>query len=97
MFKNLAPNDLSKIVALNLQELVGMMKERGIYLEFTPEALREIAKLGYDPAFGARPLRRVIEEKVRAPLSEAILGKKVAKGNRVKLVFENDKFDFVNE
>ena len=97
VFKNLAPNDLSKIVALNLQELVGMMKERGIYLEFTPEALREIAKLGYDPAFGARPLRRVIEEKVRAPLSEAILGKKVAKGNRVKLVFENDKFDFVNE
>jgi ATP-dependent Clp protease ATP-binding subunit ClpC len=97
VFKNLMPDDLSKIVALNLQELVGIMKERGIYLTFTPEALREIAKLGYDPAFGARPLRRVIDAKVRAPLSEAILGKKVAKGNRVKLIYENDKFDFVNE
>ncbi|MDR3581653.1 MAG: ATP-dependent Clp protease ATP-binding subunit [Candidatus Pacebacteria bacterium] len=97
IFKNLAPDDLSKIVALNLQELVGMMKDRGIYLSFTPEALHEIAKLGYDPAFGARPLRRVIDEKVRAPLSEAILGKKVMKGNRVRLVYENDKFDFVSE
>lgn len=97
IFKNLAPDDLSKIVALNLRELSDMMKERGIYLEFAPEALHEIAKLGYDPAFGARPLRRVIDEKVRAPLSEAILGKKVLKGNRVKFVFADGKFDFIGE
>lgn len=97
VFKNLMPNDLSKIVELNLQEIVAMMKDRGIHLDFAPEALREIAKLGYDPAYGARPLRRVIDEKVRAPLSEAILGKKVIKGNRVKLVYVNDKFDFVSE
>jgi ATP-dependent Clp protease ATP-binding subunit ClpA len=97
VFKNLAPDDLLKIVALNLQELVDMMKERGIYLTFTAEALKQLAKLGYDPAFGARPLRRVIDEKVRAPLSQAILGKKVLKGNRVQLTYENDKFDFVSE
>ena len=97
IFKNLEPDDLMKIVALNMQELVSMMKEKGIYLDFAPEALKEIAKLGYDPAYGARPLRRVIDEKVRAPLSQAILGKKVLKGNKVKLVYQNDAFDFVAE
>ncbi len=52
-------------------------------------------KLGYDPAFGARPLRRVIDEKIRAPLSEAIIAKKIKKGARVKLVLKSDSsFDF---
>ncbi len=97
IFKNLDPDDLMKIVQLNVQELVSIMKEKGIYLDFAPEALKEIAKLGYDPAYGARPLRRVIDEKVRAPLSQAILGRKVLKGNRVKLIYQNDTFDFVAE
>jgi ATP-dependent Clp protease ATP-binding subunit ClpC len=97
VFKNLEPADLTKIVAFNVRDLAAMVKQQGIYLDFSPEALNEIAKLGYDPAFGARPLRRVIDEKVRAPLSEAILAKKVVKGSKVKLVFANDKFDFVNE
>jgi ATP-dependent Clp protease ATP-binding subunit ClpA len=97
VFKNLEPADLTKIVAFNVRDLAAMVKQQGIYLDFAPEALNEIAKLGYDPAFGARPLRRVIDEKVRAPLSEAILAKKVVKGSKVKLVFANDKFDFVSE
>jgi ATP-dependent Clp protease ATP-binding subunit ClpC len=97
VFKNLEPGDLTEIVTFNLRDLVDMVKEQGIYLDFAPEALNEIAKLGYDPAFGARPLRRVIDEKVRAPLSEAILAKKVVKGSKVKLTFANDKFDFVSE
>ncbi len=97
VFKNLGPEDLMKIVVMNLAELVDTMKEKGIYLDFDPDALREIAKLGYDPAYGARPLRRVIDEKVRAPLSRAILGRNVLKGNRVKLVYVNGVFDFVPE
>jgi ATP-dependent Clp protease ATP-binding subunit ClpA len=53
-------------------------------------------KLGYDPAFGARPLRRVIDEKIRAPLSEAMLAKKIVKGSRVLLVADQDgKFSFM--
>lgn len=57
--------------------------------------LAYFAKLGYDPAFGARPLRRVIEEKLKAPLAQAILQKKVSKGSRVKLVVNGDGVDFV--
>ncbi len=97
VFRDLMPDDLAKIVAINLRDLVESAREQGIALDLAPEALKQIAKLGYDPAFGARPLRRVIDERVRAPLSEAILAKKVAKGEKVKLTYADDKFDFVSE
>jgi ATP-dependent Clp protease ATP-binding subunit ClpC len=97
IFKNLGPDDLGKIVRINLGELAALIKDQGIYLEFDPAAIQQLVRLGYDPAFGARPLRRVIDEKLRAPLSEAILAKKINKGNRVKLVMNGDAFDFVSE
>jgi ATP-dependent Clp protease ATP-binding subunit ClpA len=97
IFKNLEPKELAQIVTLNLQELTETVKKQGIVIEFDPEAVTKLTKLGYDPAFGARPLRRVIEEKIRAPLSEAILGKKIIKGSRVKVVVKEEIFDFVAE
>lgn len=96
IFKNLEPGDLSKIVEFNLGELALRVKEQGISLDFDPSAVAQISKLGYDPAFGARPLRRTIDERVRAPLSEALLAKKIKKGDKVTLKFENENFDFVN-
>jgi len=95
IFKNLEPKVLSKIVEFNLREIIDAMKEQGIFLEFDPAAILQLAKLGYDPQFGARPLRRVIDDKVRAPLSEAVLSKKVAKGARVRFVVAGEGFDFV--
>jgi len=97
VFKNLAPADLEKIVVLNLEELSNTVKEQGIVLEFDPSAITEIVKLGYDPAFGARPLRRTIDEKIKAPLASAILGKTIAKGDRARLVYQNDAFVFIPE
>ncbi len=95
VFRDLAPQDLVKIVVINLQELVAAVKVRGIMLSFSDEAIARIAKLGYDPQFGARPLRRVIDEYVRAPLAEALLAKKVAKGERVTCTVKGEEFDFV--
>ena len=87
IFKNLEPNELTKIVVLNLQELAESVKGQGIALDLSdPAAMQQLVKLGYDPAFGARPLRRVIDEKLKAPLARAILAKKVEKGSRLKLV-----------
>ncbi len=98
VFRNLGPDELGKIVSLNLNELAETVKAQNIYLEFDPEAVKLLTKLGYEPAFGARPLRRVIEEKIRAPLAEAILAKKVEKGKKLKLVAKGaDGFDFVTE
>jgi len=83
---------------LNLRELAETVKAQNIYLDFDPNAVKLLTKLGYDPAFGARPLRRVIEDKIRAPLAEAILAKKVEKGKKLKLVCkETDGFEFISE
>jgi ATP-dependent Clp protease ATP-binding subunit ClpA len=96
VFKNLEPEDLATIVAFNLREVAEMVQAQGIFLEFDPDAITKIAKMGYDPAFGARPLRRVIDEQIRAPLSEAILSKKIVKGARVKFIVKDEGFDFVS-
>jgi ATP-dependent Clp protease ATP-binding subunit ClpC len=97
VFKNLEMSELPQIVQINLSELVAAVKAQGITLSFSAEAITKIAKLGYDPAYGARPLRRAIDEYIRAPLSEALLAKKIAKGARVTCTIKDDKFDFANE
>ena len=56
-----------------------------------------IAKMGYDPAFGARPLRRVVDEHVRAPLSEALLSKRIIKGSHVVCTVKDQSLDFTNK
>src|SRR5258708_5664677 len=57
IFRNLESSELGKIVTLNLNELAETLKAQSIYLDFDPEAVKLLTKLGYDPAFGARPLR----------------------------------------
>jgi ATP-dependent Clp protease ATP-binding subunit ClpA len=94
VFKNLEPSELPKIVQINLDELCATCKLQGITLSFSPEAIAKIAKLGYDPQYGARPLRRVIDEHIRAPLSEALLAKTIVKGARVTCNVKDDKFAF---
>jgi ATP-dependent Clp protease ATP-binding subunit ClpC len=97
IFKNLEPDQLTKIVENNLQELAETVKDQGIFISFASDAVKRLAQLGYDPAFGARPLRRVVDEKIREPLSRGILSKTIEKGSRVKLVLKGDEFEFVNE
>ncbi len=95
VFKDLNPSDLEKIVALNLADVAGAVKNQGIELAFDPAVVKQFAKWGYDPAFGARPLRRVIDEKLRAPLAGEILKKKVSRGGSIKLILKGEKLEFV--
>ncbi|MBI2010889.1 MAG: ATP-dependent Clp protease ATP-binding subunit [Candidatus Colwellbacteria bacterium] len=82
VFRNLEPVHLREIVKLQLKELGRLLDEtQGIKLEYTDAAVELLARLGYEPAFGARPLRRVIEDKIKAPLSEKI----IARGSLIKL------------
>jgi ATP-dependent Clp protease ATP-binding subunit ClpC len=94
IFKNLEVGELPQIVQINVNELVAAVKAQGITLTFSPEAITRIAKIGYDPQFGARPLRRAIDEYIRAPLSEALLAKKIAKGDSVVCTVKDDAFMF---
>jgi ATP-dependent Clp protease ATP-binding subunit ClpC len=96
VFKNLEPADLEKIVILNLKELSSAVSAQGIKIEFDPAAIKQLVKLGYDPAYGARPLRRVIDEKIRAPLAQEILRRKITRGGGVKLILSGEDFEFVS-
>lgn len=95
VFKNLSPAEMKKIAELNLRDLAELTEKQGITLTFADSAAAEIAKLGYEPAYGARPLRRVIDEYLKAPLAEKLLKKEFEKGSRVKVVFEGGEFKFI--
>ncbi|MBM3256839.1 MAG: ATP-dependent Clp protease ATP-binding subunit [Candidatus Liptonbacteria bacterium] len=94
VFKNLSPDDLRKIAGLQLKELGKTLEEQGIALEADASAIDLLVKLGYEPQFGARPLRRVIEEKIRAPLSEEILKGNASRGTTLTVRGEGDAFRF---
>jgi ATP-dependent Clp protease ATP-binding subunit ClpC len=74
VFRSLSKSDIQQIVQLELDKVARRLDEHAITLSATPAALDTLAELGYDPEMGARPLRRVIQQKVEDPLSDALLG-----------------------
>lgn len=93
-FKNLEPEELKQVAAINLRSLAALLKEQDVELSFEDDAVRLIAELGYDPAFGARPLRRAIDENIKSGLSEAILRGEIVPGDSVEVGVEHGKFTF---
>ena len=73
VFKSLGEAEIGKIVDIELADIRKRLAGRGIELELAPEALARLAKAGLDPAFGARPLRRAIENLLEDPLSDDLL------------------------
>ncbi len=96
IFRDLEPKELKSIVGLQLKELSATLAEQGMELTFDPSVADYVVKLGYDPAFGARPMRRVIEEKIRSSLAEKILGGEIEKGTLISVVAEGDALVFKN-
>jgi ATP-dependent Clp protease ATP-binding subunit ClpB len=96
MFTPLSREELKDIVKLQFRQVQQTLEEMGIHLEASEEALDWLAQLGYDPQFGARPLKRVIQKRILNELSKDILAGKVDKEAKIKLdVFEN-QFVFLN-
>ena len=84
VFRDLKPNELDAIVRLRLKELAELLEEKqNVILVYTPQVTELIVKLGYDPSFGARPISRVIRDKIREPLSDKIISGEIKRGNRV--------------
>jgi len=73
VFRALSKGDITQIVDLELGKVSQRLEEHDIFLSASQEALDKLAELGYDPEFGARPLRRVIQQKVEENLSDALL------------------------
>jgi len=96
MFTPLSRDELAEIVALQFEHLRKQLAEMDITLDASPEALDWLAQLGYDPQFGARPLKRVIQKRILNELSKDILAGKVSKDSNIKLDVFDNKFVFLN-
>lgn len=95
VFKALSIDDIRKIAALRLNELSRILLEtQGIEMRISEAAVSEVARLGYDPAFGARPLKAVLSEKIRSVLAEKILKGELKKGGGVSLDVREGEFVF---
>jgi ATP-dependent Clp protease ATP-binding subunit ClpB len=90
-FRSLTAEDLGAIVDIQLQHLSARLAARRITLEVTPAARELVAKVGYDPAFGARPLKRVIQREIGDRLATAILDSTISEGDQVTVDAEGDE------
>ncbi len=84
-FRPLTEEVMEKIVEKFIRELEVQLAERKISISLTPEARAHLATKGYDPAFGARPLSRVLQDELRDPLTDEILFGKLEKGGRIEV------------
>jgi ATP-dependent Clp protease ATP-binding subunit ClpB len=83
LFRPLSRDDLATIVDLQLRRVRELLAERKLSLEVTPEAKAAIAEAGWDPVFGARPLKRAIQKMVQNPLALAVLEGKYGEGDTI--------------
>lgn len=97
VFHPLTQDNINDIAALMLKEVSGRLKNLNINL-FTDEGVKEhLAKKGYDKAFGARPLRRTIQNLVEDKLAEEMLDDNIKEGDTVRIVFEDEKLKFIKQ
>ncbi|QEC79615.1 ATP-dependent chaperone ClpB [Mucilaginibacter ginsenosidivorax] len=96
MFTPLSRNEIQDIVKLQFAQVQHTLAEMGITMEASEEALDWLAQLGYDPQFGARPLKRVIQKKILNELSKQILAGTVDKDSTIKVDMFDNNFVFLN-
>jgi ATP-dependent Clp protease ATP-binding subunit ClpB len=94
VFHPLDERHIHRIVGLQLNRLVGQAAKAGIELEYGESVVDEIARLGYDPVYGARPLKRVIQQQLQNALARELLGGEFVEGDRVAIAFNQDEFTF---
>ncbi len=89
-FRPLSLEVLEQIAAIQCRRVEALLAERGLRMEVAPEALRWLAEAAYEPAYGARPLRRLVQRALQDPLAEALLQGRFAEGQRVRVEMAED-------
>lgn len=97
MFTPLTESDIRKVVELQLKGVVKMLSQQGIVIDTTDEAVELLARLGYDPQYGARPVKRVIQKQILNELSKKILSAEVSAEDVILVDTFEDKIVFRNE
>jgi ATP-dependent Clp protease ATP-binding subunit ClpB len=94
VFRSLGAVQIKQIVRIQVERLMERLKDRRIELSMTDAAIAEIASIGFDPVYGARPLKRAIQNEVMNPLSKLILRGEVRDGTKVTVDFNQGRFEF---
>ncbi|MGH6763921.1 MAG: ATP-dependent chaperone ClpB [Phyllobacterium sp.] len=94
LFHRLKRNEMGTIVDIQLKRLQSLLTDRKITLSLDEDARNWLAEKGYDPAYGARPLKRVIQKQVQDPLAEKILMGDILDGSSVKITAGSDRLNF---
>ena len=96
IFNNLPKEIMKEIVLLQIQELKERLLEKNIKLLVENSCLDWLADRGYDPTFGARPLKRLIQKEIQNNVAEGILSGKISEGSEISLLIENKKIKIIN-
>jgi ATP-dependent Clp protease ATP-binding subunit ClpA len=91
-FRSLTEEDLDEIIEIQLRRLNERLAEQHLRLELTDEAKRQVAREGYDPDYGARPLKRVLQKRVENFLAPKILGGEVFPEDLLRLDFADGEY-----
>jgi ATP-dependent Clp protease ATP-binding subunit ClpB len=83
VFHALSEKDIASIAKIQLQSLEARLAKLEIKLDVTPAALEKVAQAGFDPVYGARPLKRALQQEIENPLAKEILGGKFVPGDTV--------------
>ena len=94
VFHPLSKSDIRKIAALQIKSLAKRLIPREIILDVDKSALDYIGNVGYDPVYGARPLKRAIQDTLENPLSKALLSGQFVNGDTIKATYENSQITF---
>lgn len=94
IFKPLRPEHMAGIVRLEIAKTAKLLKEQGYNLQITEKAVAKLAKDGYDPVYGARPLRRLIQTVIENPIALAIIAKKFSPGDTIVIDYNDDVNEF---
>jgi len=94
LFSSLTKDDLLQIVGIQVHHLCDLLADRQIGLELTEAAQRQLAEVGYDPVYGARPLKRIVQREIQDPLALALLKDEFTGGDRVRVDAEDGTLTF---
>ncbi|MRI35362.1 ATP-dependent chaperone ClpB [Endozoicomonas sp. OPT23] len=94
VFHPLTANQIEGIAAIQLQNLNKRLADNGLSLEVTDDAMKKLAEAGFDPVYGARPLKRAIQRRIENPLAEAILSGEYAHGDTIEADVSEDEITF---
>jgi ATP-dependent Clp protease ATP-binding subunit ClpB len=94
LFHRLKREQMGAIVDIQMVRLQKLLDERKMTVELSPEARNWLAEKGYDPAFGARPLKRVVQKNVQDPLAEKLLAGEIKDGDKVRIGVKGEALSF---